>query len=152
MNEQFLSLLDSNFFSAAFGALFGALAAALIAARTERRRRLRDEIAACNVSLGLCVAVANVFIAIKRQSVRPMVSQYRQQLQALQAVAQAPAPGVVPVHVVQLDLKTVPIAWVPMEALNASISDRVGSTFEPAAVVASVGLAVHNQQLATNRR
>lgn len=71
-----MSLLDSAFFSAFFGAIAGASAAAWLAWWTAKRQRLREEILACNVAISICSSIVNAFVAIKKQSIQPLVERY----------------------------------------------------------------------------
>lgn len=146
------SLLNSNFFSAAFGAIAGALTATCLTHKGEKRRRLLDEIAACNVAIGQCVAIANLFIGLKRQRIVPMHSSYIAQRQlVLQAttdnLGQAPA-----VLNIGFDLRALPPLWTSIDALNHILSNRVLSAFEPSALAASLTNAICNQRHATERR
>jgi hypothetical protein len=147
-----IDFFNSNFFSAAFGAVAGALAATWLGRRGEKQRRLLDEIAACNVAVGQCAAIANVFIAIKRQRLIPMYSNYLTQHREVLQAATGPRNEQPLVLNVTLDLQALTPAWTSIDALNNIVSKRILSAYEPAALAASVTQAVHNQRHVTDKR
>jgi len=148
--SDLLTFFNSNFFSAAFGALAGAFAATWLARRSEKERRLLDEVAACNVAIGQCAAIANVFVAIKRQRLKPMHDNYSAQFQSVLNAATANPPP--PVLAITFDLQAMTPAWTSIDALNTILSNRILSAYEPAALGASVTQAVHNQRHVTDKR
>src|SRR5690348_11501943 len=119
--------LNSNFISAFAGAIAGAGAATMFAARTERRRRIRDEIVACNVAIGQCVSIANSYIAIKRQNIAPLCAKYFQDRASLIGSGIRAVMGQ-PVEMrFRFDLYTLTAAWTPIDALNGTINSRISS-------------------------
>src|SRR5262249_39315908 len=140
------------FFSAAFGAVAGALAATWLGRRNEKQRRLMDEIAACNVAIGQCAAIANVFVAIKRQRLIPMYSNYLAEHQRVLEAATGPTHAQPVVLNVSLDLQALTPAWTSIDALNNILSTRILSAYEPTSLAASVTQAIHNQRHATDQR
>lgn len=150
--SDLVTFFNSNFFSAAFGALAGAWAATSLGRHSEYRRRRFDEIAACNVAIGQCAAVANVFVAIKRQSVKPMHDNYVQQCQLAIQAATGPAPAAPVILIFTYDLQTLTPAWVSIDALDNNIADRVLSAYEPSALLPSLTQAIYNQRHVTEAR
>jgi hypothetical protein len=57
-----------TFFTAAFGAFAGAFAASL----SQNKRAIIAELNALSAAHALCVSIANRFLALKKQHVRPM--------------------------------------------------------------------------------
>jgi hypothetical protein len=147
-----VAFFNSNFFSAAFGAIAGALAATWLARRNEKERRLLDEIAACNVAIGQCAAIANVFVAIKRQRLVPMYNDYLAQHQLVLQAVTGPHHAEPVVLNISLDLQALMPAWTSIDALNNILSNRVLSAYEPTSLAASLTQAVHNQQHSTDKR
>ncbi|HEX3430502.1 MAG TPA: hypothetical protein VHT03_06405 [Rhizomicrobium sp.] len=142
-------ILNSNFFSAFFGAIAGALAAAWLAWHTETRRQLKDEILACNVAINQCAAIANSFVAVKRQTVRPVCLRYALQSIALFFHGVNVGGGVLEIA---LDFNVLTSPWTSIDTLNGIISTRIWSAAQPSALAASLSQAIHNQRNATERR
>ncbi|HWA91164.1 MAG TPA: hypothetical protein VG889_14090 [Rhizomicrobium sp.] len=146
------AFFNSNFFSAAFGAVAGALAATWLGRRKEKQRLLLHEIAACNVAIGQCAAIANVFVAIKRQRLVPMYKNYLAEHKRVLEAAIGPKHAQPVVLNVSLDLQALTPAWTPIDALNNILSTRVLSAYEPTSLAASVTQAIHNQRHAMDQR
>src|SRR5690242_6851312 len=63
--------------SALFGAFSGAFVAARLAAELSRQDRIRRELLACNVGIGLCYSITNAVLAQKKQSIKLIADIYQ---------------------------------------------------------------------------
>jgi hypothetical protein len=137
-------LSDRALYSSLFGALMGASAAAYLARYQTRRQRLLDEILACNVAIGQCIAIANSFLTLKKQVIRPISENYRSQRLMLADHCLSLAYGNPKALVVEFDFNLIRPIWTPVEALSSVVSERILTATRPSLVLASLVQAVHN--------
>ncbi len=125
------ALLNSNFSAALAGAGVGAYAAHWITSRSERRRRLLEEIRATNASINLAFVITNTFCNLKVQHVRRLVADYEKQraeFQAAQLSAQLHRGVGQPAIVFKVDFQTLAPPATPLDVLQGMLFEKVTVT------------------------
>jgi hypothetical protein len=109
-------------------AAFGAFAGAWINNRIQSKKAIIQELNAVRAALVLCFSIANRFIALKRQHVRPMSERYRQACQehekfkdrALTHRGQPPL-----VYEFHADLQTITPIIAPIQVLERYVFEKI---------------------------
>lgn len=125
-------LLNSNFSAALAGAGAGAIIAWQIADRSERRRKLLEEIRATNAAINMAVSLVNLFYSLKKQHVLRMVGGYddlrSRTLAALQSV-RTPTPGSGPTVIsFAADFQTLQLPPTSQEILQHLLIEKISVT------------------------
>jgi hypothetical protein len=121
------AFLNTNFSAALFGALAGALSAHAIATRSDRRKRLREEIAGVNSAIALSNSISNAFIAMKRQQVIPMAAVYKKGFDDYIALLRNP-PQTPTEYTFITDYRILGMPLTAIEELRAVLLDRISSS------------------------
>jgi hypothetical protein len=137
--DWFYNLVNSNFSSALFGAGFGAWSASWIAIRSERQKRLRDEIALCNSAIGLTAGILEVSLNMRSQFLLSMAQSYRERFEEFVAATLQPPPpnGVNIVHF-RADLRIVNVPALPTAELKGMLESSASSSAYACSVVGSL--------------
>jgi len=114
--------LNSSFSTALFGAFAGALGAQYIAVRSERKKRILDEIRNTNAAISMAYTIMNIFINAKRQHIRTLKSNYEESHRAFHNHLNNQAPLPQSAHI---DLRSLPVLNTPKHKYTALTSARL---------------------------
>jgi len=109
-----------------FGAFFGALGAQLIISRSHGRQAAAAELNSVATAQTLCFSICNVFLALKRQHVRPMAQRYDEVRAAHKTFLETARQGQPRVFEFQADLQTLSPIKTPHILLENIFLERVG--------------------------
>lgn len=135
------AFLNSNFSAALFGAFAGAWTAHHIAMRSERQKRLRDEILGVNAAIVLATNISNTFISMKRQHVLGMSKLYRRSFDEFVATHINP-PNVPTEHVVITDYRALAMPVTTIGELRSTLAERVASCGSAMNIVAHLNQSI----------
>jgi hypothetical protein len=118
--------LNGAFLSALFGALGGSISAYLLASRSERRNKLREELAATNNAIGMTNNIINAMLSLKGQHLVSIDERYREQFEGYFTSVVAPTQSPIPRELIlHADFRVVSAPHTMIEQLQRTITDRV---------------------------
>jgi hypothetical protein len=145
--------LTINLITAGAGAFAGAWGAQLISIRTEKKRRLYDEIVAANAVIGLAVNIANTAIMLKEQQLDRMTQNYEALFHDLVSVyAPRPPDAPFPNFEFKADYKEIKLPSVPIEELRRLIFEQLASCKSAVSLLTPLTQVIESLDGALNKR
>ena len=128
------------FLSASTGAAAGAYGAQRIVERSERKRRMLEEIRSINASIMVAVGIVSIYCSVKRQHVRRLKKVFDEQLREVTARWEAVRKGGPPLQKIfefQTDFETLLPPAAQIDVLQKQLYEKVSITGRP---LASLGM------------
>jgi hypothetical protein len=142
-------------FGGAFGALFGAWGAQLVISRGQRKQAIITELNSVRSARVLSFAIANRFMSLKRQHVRPMRNRFVQERQLYDAFVEQAATYVGPPTILfefRVDLQTISPIDVPIRVLEKYVFERISLNARPLAAAVDLVGAIDGLAQSIERR
>jgi hypothetical protein len=153
--DKFWDLLNSNFSTALLGAFGGAVAAQIAAARSDRKKRLIEEIRSTNAAITVAFSITNSFCNLKTQHVKKLTENYQSQktgmLKAQKARTSAPA-GQKIIFEFKADFRSLPSFDTPIKTLETLLFEKLSITGRPLSLVTVLSQSIDGLNAARTLR